>query len=196
VTVVGVTGGIASGKSAVLATLAELGAATIDADTVYHDLIVPGTELNRRLREEFGEQIALPNGEIDRRALAGIVFADPAKLARLDALTHPAVIREIERRINASTASVVAVDAVKLFESRMDRLCDQVWLVVTDRERQIERLMARNGLTRADAERRIDAQPIDPAKADLADAIIDNSGSRDDTRSQVLHLWSTLPKSH
>jgi dephospho-CoA kinase len=196
VTVVGVTGGIASGKSAVLATLAELGAETIDADTVYHDLIVPGTELNRRLRAEFGEGIALPNGEIDRRALAGIVFADPAKLARLDALTHPAVIAEIERRIAAFSAPVVAVDAVKLFESGMDRVCDQVWLVVVDRERQIERLMARNSVTRAEAERRVDAQPIDPNKAERADAVIDNNGAPEETRAQVLRLWSMLPKSH
>lgn len=195
VTVVGVTGGIASGKSAVLATLAELGAETIDADKVYHELIVPGTPLNQQLRAEFGEAIANPSGEIDRRALASIVFADPAELARLDALTHPAIIGEIERRIAASTAPVLAVDAVKLVESGMDRLCDRVWLVVVDRERQIERLMARNRLTRPEAERRVDAQPANQSKASRADAVIDNSGSPAQTRAQVLRLWSMLPKS-
>lgn len=191
--VIGVTGGIASGKSAVLAALAELGAETIDADVVYHELIEPGTDLNRRLRAEFGESIARPDGEIDRPALGAQVFADATKLARLDAVTHPAVIAEIEGRLADSSAAVVAIDAVKLFESGMDRLCDRVWLVTVDRERRIERLMARNDLTRAEAERRIDAQPDDPSKTARADAVIDNNGTPADARGAVRRLWDGLP---
>jgi dephospho-CoA kinase len=195
-TVIGVTGNIASGKSAVLAILAEHGAETIDADRVYHELIAPGLPLNEALRSEFGSEIAEPDGSIDRAALGRIVFSDRAALARLDALTHPAVMRDILARIAASRAPVVAVDAVKLIEGGMDRHCDRVWFVSIDRETQIERLMSRNGVTRDEAVRRIDA--IGPRRelAARADAVIDNSGSFEKTRAQVNALWrehATLP---
>jgi dephospho-CoA kinase len=193
VTVIGVTGNIASGKSTVLATLAELGAEVIDADHVYHELIVPGAPLNACLREAFGPGIAKSDGSIDRPALGRIVFSDPDALAMLDRLTHPAVDAEIRRRIAASSAPVIAVDAVKLFEGGLDRVCDAVWLVVTARDRQIERLAARNGFTVAEATRRVDAQPPLADKPLRADAVIDNSGSPEATRAQVLDLWSRIP---
>lgn len=192
-TVLGVTGGIATGKSAVLAMLAELGAETIDADKVYHDLIVPGSPLNGRLRAEFGLSIARPDGSVDRQALAGIVFNDHAAMKRLDAVTHPAIGAEITRRIGASAAPVIAVDAVKLFESGMSRRCDRVWLVVLDPERQLERLMARSRLSLAEAVRRVAAQPPLGDKPKRADVVIDNNGTPEETRAQVLRLWSELP---
>lgn len=194
VTVIGVTGNIASGKSTVLATLAELGAEVIDADRVYHALIVPGAPLNARLREEFGFGIVKTDGSIDRPALGRIVFSDPAALAVLDKVTHPAVDAEIRRRIAASRAPVIAVDAVKLFEGGLDRVCDVVWLVVTDRARQIERLASRNGMSIAEATRRVDAQPPLADKPLRANAVIDNNGSPEATRAQVLRLWTQLPK--
>lgn len=192
--VIGVTGGIASGKSMVLATLAGLGAETIDADRVYHELIRPGLPLNAELKAAFGPETTAPDGAIDRAALGRMVFSDPAALARLEALTHPAVIAEIERRIAASHAPAVAVDAVKLIESGMDRLCDQVWLVVVDRETQIERLTRRNGIARDEAVRRIDAHGSSPGLAARADALIDNNGSPAATHAQVERLWRELAK--
>jgi dephospho-CoA kinase len=185
----GLTGNIAVGKSTVLAMLADLGAATIDADAVYHELIVPDAPLWRALVDRFGWAIIAPDNTIDRRALGALVFADPTALAALDRLTHPAVIDEIERRLPTIAADVVVIDAVKLVESGLHERCHAWWLVVCDVEQQIRRLMARNGLDRAEAERRIAAQPPLLDKPALADRVIDNSGSLAETRSQVERGW-------
>jgi len=172
--------------------LAELGAATIDADTVYHDLIGPGSPLTHRLTTRFGPIIMKSDGSIDRRALADIVFADAEALADLDALTHPAVIAEIERRVTSLDAPVVAIDAVKLIESGMYRACDAVWVVVCDPEQQVARLMQRIGGSREEAERRVAAQPPIESKLALADVIIDNSGTREATTAQVATAWREM----
>jgi dephospho-CoA kinase len=191
-TVIGVTGNIASGKSAVLAIMAELGAETIDADQVYHELIAPDWPLNQALRSEFGPGIVKHDGAIDRAALGRVVFSDRAALARLDSLTHPAVMREVLTRIAASRARAVVVDAIKLIEGGMDRHCDRVWFVRVDRANQIERLISRNGISRDEAIRRIDAVGARPELEARADAVIDNSGSLETTRAQVEKLWREL----
>jgi len=190
--VIGVTGSIACGKSSVMRTLAALGAATIDADAVYHELIRPGEPLIAALAARFGSGIIAADGAIDRRALGAIVFSDPAALADLDALTHPAVTAELRRRIASATAPVVAVDAVKLIEGGFAPDCDRLWVVVCDEERQIERLAARNGLDRAEAARRVAAQPPLAGKLALADLVIDNSGSPAATAAQVRGAWASL----
>ena len=190
--VIGVTGNIACGKSLILSYLAELGAETIDADKVYHRLIEPQMPLWRALCDRFGPEIFRADGTIDRPALGKIVFSDPSALADLDALTHPAVVAEIRTMISRSAAPVVAVDAVKLTESGLDRDCDAVWLVSCEPDVAIERLMARNGLTHADAAARVAAQPDITAKRARADTIIDNSGGRESTREQVISAWSAL----
>jgi dephospho-CoA kinase len=146
------------------------------------------------IADRFGRDTIAEDGSIDRRALAGIVFADRQALADLDALTHPAVIAAVNERIAHSDAELIAVDAVKLIESGMADDCDSVWLVVCDPAVQKARLMARNGLTRAEAERRIDAQPDEPSKAARADAVIDNNGTPEETRAVVARLWDALPK--
>ena len=192
--VIGLTGNIACGKSTVLRLLAGLGAETIDADAVYHELIAPEAPLWRALRDRFGDSIVAPDGSIDRRALGGIVFADPAALADLDALTHPAVVAEIRRRIAMSESAVVAVDAVKLIESGLDATCDRVWIVTCGREQQIARLMARNGWSREEAERRVDAQPPLTPKLARADLVIDNRGAPEETRCQVEPAWDALAR--
>lgn len=183
--VIGVTGNIACGKSLVLATLAGLGAETIDADAVYHALIVPGAPLWEALRVRFGPGIIAADGAIDRAALGRIVFSDPDALAELDALTHPAVIAAIRERIGASRAETVALDAVKLIESGLDHDCDSVWIVTCDPEQAIARLMARNGISREDAAARMAAQPEIGPKLARADVVIDNRGTRDATEEQV-----------
>lgn len=194
--VIGVTGNIACGKSTVLRALAELGAQTIDADRVYHELIAPRMPLNDALVARFGPAIRAADGAIDRRALGALVFADMSALADLDRLTHPAVHAELTRRIAACRAPVLAVDAVKLVEAGLHRDCDAVWLVECTPEQQVERLMHRNGITRADAQRRIAAQPPLGPKRAAATTVIDNRGSEAGTRSQVVQLWrqrSILP---
>ncbi len=189
----GVTGGIASGKSTVMAILAELGAETIDADRVYHALIEPGRPLHRTLVERWGIGIVAPDGTIDRKALGRIVFGDPGELADLDRLTHPAIRREIDNRFEQSSAAVVAIDAVKLIESGHADSCDHIWLVVADPAIQIRRLIESRGLTLADAERRVAAQPDLAHRLSRSDVVIHNSGSLDQLRNQVAHAWQHLP---
>ena len=191
--VLGVTGNIASGKSTVVRILAEFGAQVIDADAVYHGLIVPDAPLWQSLRNRFGDRILAPDRRIDRRALGGIVFADPTALADLDTLTHPAVLAAIDAQVAASTAAVVVIDAVKLIESGHAAACDRVWLVVSDPARQVERLMSRNGLTQDEAERRVAAQPPLGPKLARADTVIDNNGTIEELRDQVETAWRALP---
>lgn len=186
---IGLTGDIACGKSTVLRMLADLGVETIDADAVYHDLIVPEAPLWRALRDRFGDRIVASDGTIDRRTLGAIVFADPAALADLDRLTHPAIVADVRGRITTSASPVVAVDAVKLIESGLDADCDQVWIVTCERGQQIARLMNRGRLSRDEAERRVDAQPLLAPKLARADVVIDNSGPIDETRRQVERAW-------
>jgi dephospho-CoA kinase len=185
-TVIGVTGGIATGKSTVLAILRDYGVATIDADAVYHLLVGPGGALVAPIVERFGDQVLGEDGEIDRRALAGIVFADRAALADLDRITHPTVIDAVERRIARASAPLVAVDAVKLIESGMHELCDAVWLVTCAPAVQKLRLMARGGMSSGDADLRLAAQPDEAFRRQHADVVLDNSGDRQSLRRQVV----------
>lgn len=187
--VIGLTGNIACGKSTVVAALVGMGAAAIDADTVYHELIEPGSELWRTLIARYGESIVGKDRRIDRRQLGSIVFTDARALAELDRLTHPAVVAEIQRRLAGMRGGVVVVDAVKLIESGLDVCCDQVWLVACSPEQQVQRLMARNNLSEEDARRRVTLQPDIGPKVRRADVTIDNSGTLADTARQVDRAW-------
>ncbi len=191
--ILGVTGNIASGKSTVTGLLAELGATVIDSDLVYRELAAPGTPLLARLAKRFGDEIVGDDGSLDRRRLGAIVFADPEALHDLDRITHPAVIAEVDQRVAAKTDGVVVLDAVKLIESGHADGCDAVWVVVTDPEEQVTRLMKRNSLSAEEARRRVAAQPPIGPKLARADLVIDNSGSRDETRKQVERAWRALP---
>jgi dephospho-CoA kinase len=156
--VIGVTGPIACGKSTVMRLLAERGAVTIDADLVYRDLVKPGMPLLATLVARFGPDILTDGGELDRRALGGIVFSDTDALADLDRITHPAISDEIEERVRKIDAPLVAIEAVKLSQAGVGRLCDETWLVTCDREVQLPRLMKRNGISEEEATRRIGSQ--------------------------------------
>lgn len=191
--VIGVTGNIACGKSLVLDTLAKLGAETIDADRVAHEVMAPGTPTAERVIAAFGEEIRGPDGGINRRALGAIVFRDPDKLALLDSLAHPPTVAAIRERVAASTAAVVAIDAIKLFEAGVAEDCDEVWVVTCTPEQQVERLMRRNGFDREEALRRIQAQPPQEEKVRRADRVIDNSGTVENTVAQVKAAWDALP---
>lgn len=190
--VLGVTGNIAVGKSTVLRKLAEHGAHTIDADLVYRELIEPGTPLLASLVDRFGPGIVAADGSLDRPALGAIVFSNPDALHDLDQLTHPAVIAEIDRRVAEVDEGVVVIDAVKLIESGHADHCDEVWLVVTDTETQVTRLMQRTILSEVEARRRVDAQPPVGPKVARADRVIDNSGSLDATMAQVTAGWREI----
>ncbi len=187
--VIGLTGNIACGKSVVLAVLRDLGAITIDADHVYHELIRPGEPLWRMLREHYGTSILAADETIDRLILGEMVFKDAAAMEMLDQLTHPAVVAAIRDRLATLSGAVVVIAAVKLVESGLDAEGEQLWVVVCDPEQQVDRLMARNRLSRGDALKRVRAQfPIE-AKAAGATVLIDNGGALADTRRQVEAAW-------
>lgn len=189
----GVTGNIASGKSTVSGMLRDLGATVIDSDLIYREMVGPGQPLLAQLAERFGEGIIADDGSLNRPALGAIVFSDPAALADLDRITHPAVIAEVDRRAHAVEHGVVVLDAVKLIESGHADSCDAVWLVETSTEEQVTRLMSRNTLPAEEARRRVNAQPpLEPKRA-RADLVIDNSGSLEHTRFQVEQAWRALP---
>ncbi len=191
--ILGVTGNIASGKSTVSGLLAELGATVIDSDLVYRELVGAGQPLLAVLADRFGPNIVAADGSLDRGALGSVVFADPAALAELDRLTHPAVIAEVDARVERVDGGVVVLDAVKLVESGHADRCDAVWVVVADPEVQVRRLMQRNGLPEQEARRRVESQPPLRTKLARADLVIDNNGTREDTREQVVQAWNRLP---
>jgi dephospho-CoA kinase len=193
----GLTGNIACGKSTVLSQLAELGAETIDADRVVHELLAPGEPVAAAIGDTFGPGVLTPEGAVDRRALGALVFADPAALARLEALTHPAVRERIAARVAAAAergAPTVVLDAIKLIEGGLADRCDAVWVVTCRPEQQLARLMARNGFGEEEARRRIAAQPPQAAKVARADLVIDNSGTIEATRAQVAVAWGRVPR--
>lgn len=191
--IIGITGNIACGKSLVTRTLNKLGAETIDADDVVREVSAVGTPAYRRIVEAFGPALVLPGGAIDRKRLGEIVFADPDALARLEAIVHPPVVETIRQRIGTSRSPVVVVDAIKLMESRLAAECDEIWVVTCDPEQQFQRLMARNGYSREQALHRIAAQPPQAQKIALADRIIDNTGSIEETIALVRSAAASLP---
>lgn len=190
--ILGVTGNIATGKSTVVKMLVARGAHHIDSDEVYRDLVQPGTPLLNDLRETFGDGVIAADGSLDRAALRAIVFNDADELARLDRITHPAVLAESDRRAFAIGDGVVVLDAVKLIESGHADVCDQVWLVTAPEEDQVRRLMERNSLDEIEARRRVNAQPPLGPKIARADVVIANDGSLEDLRHQVDAAWEAL----
>lgn len=172
--------------------LRQLGAGVIDADGLAHEAMRKGTAAYRELVRSFGDGILDEAGEIDRRKLGAIVFSDPQALARLDQAVHPAVVKRAGALVKASEEPVVVIEAIKLLESGVRELCDAVWVVTCPRDQQVRRLLEVRGLTREEAERRIDAQPKQEAKLAVADVIIDNGGKLESTRRQVEHHWRAI----
>jgi dephospho-CoA kinase len=196
--IIGLTGGIASGKTTTQRMLAELGALVLDADAIYHDLIRPAggapSPLASRVAARFPGVLG-PDGVLDRRALGARVFTDAGELAALDAITHPAVAAETQRRIVALAergALRVVYDVPLLFEAGLDHGTAGVIVVWVPREVQVARLMARDGLDRAAAEQRLAAQMSLDEKRRRARWVIDSSGSFEATRAQVARLWSEV----
>ncbi|XP_077171940.1 dephospho-CoA kinase domain-containing protein [Paroedura picta] len=196
---VGLTGGIASGKSTVAAVLRELGCAVVDADVIARQVVQPGFLAHQRIVCAFGPEILMESGEINREALGSIVFSQPEKRQLLNSFTHPEIQKEMLKQTLKYFVlgyRYVILDIPLLFETNtLTRFMKHTVLVYCDPPTQLSRLMRRNGLTQAEAEARIAAQlPLDQ-KAKMAGHIIDNSGSEEATRSQVLKLHSLLEDS-
>lgn len=193
--IIGLTGNIGTGKTTVLKMLRALGAFTIDADDVAHQVIQPGEPAHAQVVAAFGQEI-LENGSasIDRKRLAQIVFSDPNKLARLEYLIHPAIIARINAMAEAASEAVVVIEAIKLLEAGMAAtMCDQVWVVTSPVEQQIERLMKERGMSRAAALARLSSQSPQSFKVGQADVVIDNSGTLAELEQQVQAAWQRLP---
>ncbi|HKD76503.1 MAG TPA: dephospho-CoA kinase [Ktedonobacterales bacterium] len=187
----GITGNIATGKTTIGRMLLELGAARyIDADAIVHDLYRPGESIYEAVVQSFDPQILTPEGEIDRKALGEIVFHDGEQLRRLEAITHPAVTAAVAAQIMAAPSdAVVVIDAVKLLEGGTGKLCEAVWLIVCDLNEERRRLIADRGMSVAEADARLAAQPDNDARRPLVSEIIDNSGDISATRLQVQSAW-------
>ncbi len=194
--IIGLTGNIATGKSAVLKMLADLGAKTIDADALVHRLMKKGTPIWQAVVEDFGPDILTVEGEIDRARLGAIVFSQPAALRRLEAIVHPAVMAHTEELISQAEEAVVAIEAIKLIEAGMHHRCDALWVVTCAQEKQLARLIEQRGLSEKEARTRLAVQGSQADKLALADVIIDNSGSLQETRRQVELEWRKIPIIH
>ncbi|MEN6459791.1 MAG: dephospho-CoA kinase [Syntrophomonas sp.] len=182
---IGLTGGIASGKSTVAKALGELGALILNADTMAHEIMLPETQAWADVVEHFGEQVLNQDRTINRVVLGQIVFNQPERLKLLNQIVHPRIVERFQKDLDEirrnKPEAIVVMEIALLYESHMDRLCDEVWVVWVDRETQISRLMAREGINREDALKRIATQmPLDE-KAGRADRVLDNSHSIEET---------------
>jgi dephospho-CoA kinase len=193
VLLIGLTGGIGSGKSTVSACLAAKGAVIIDADAITRELQQPGTEVLAAMVERFGEQILTPDGALDRRAMADLVFNDPAALKDLGAIVHPAVGVEIARRLEAEldTDHLVVLDVPLLVESGRDDMAALV-VVDVDPEVAVVRLVEHRGMREADARARMARQVSREERLAKADLVIDNSGTPADLERRIDELWPRL----
>ena len=194
--IIGITGNIACGKTAVGHMLLELGAERyIDADAVVHKLYQNGRSIAVKVAEAFGPGVVASNGDIDRKMLGAIVFQDAEAMRRLEAIVHPAVGQAMADELASVTPSgIVIIDAVKLLEGGSGKFCQSKWMVVCPEELEFERLVARNRLNAEEAWKRIRAQPSVDERLPLVDEVIDNSGSLDDTRKQVAAAYERFCK--
>lgn len=191
---IGLTGGIASGKSTVAHMLKELGIPVIDADIIAREVVEIGEEAYVQIIETFGNDILQENGEIDRAKLGAIVFHDEEKRKQLNAIVHPAVRKKMmaqkEEYMNSGEQTVV-LDIPLLLESKLTHLVDKIMVVYVDESVQLERLMKRNGFSSEEAIARIRSQMPLAEKVAYADAVIDNNGTIEKTREQLLHILTT-----
>ncbi|HEV2583541.1 MAG TPA: dephospho-CoA kinase [Ktedonobacteraceae bacterium] len=185
--IIGVTGNIACGKTSVGQMLLEMGAERyIDADAVVHRLYQAGQAIAVQVAVTFGPAVMYADGSVNRAALGEVVFHDAALMQRLESIVHPAVGVAIAQELaEVSPTGIAIIDAVKLLEGGSAMFCQSKWLVICREEQELARLMARNQLSREEAEARLRAQPSVEARIRLVDEVINNGGSLDETRTQV-----------
>ena len=192
--VIGLTGGIGTGKSEVTRLLGSLGAVVINADQVGHEAYKPDSESWKEVVKAFGEAILRTNREIDRQKLGAIVFGDPDQLAKLNRIMHPRMARIVSDQLESLRVQgikVVVVEAALLFEAGWDSLVDEVWATDSPVEAVIERLQARNGMSAEEVLKRIDSQMDNSERLSRAHVIVDNGGNVADLESTVDRLWKT-----
>lgn len=192
---VGLTGGVASGKSAVAAKFAELGAVVIDADALARDVVAPGTPGLAAIKDSFGAGILLPDGSLDRKALGAIVFSDEPQRLKLNAIVHPLVRQAAnELREKAPAGALVVEDIPLLVESRQAEDFDAVIVVQAPQEERIRRMVEDRGWSVEDARSRMAAQATDEQRAAVADYVLENFGTLEDLQGRVAALYQQLTK--
>ena len=196
--VIGLTGGIGSGKTAVSAILQEQGAEILNADLVGHQVYEPDRPAYDDIVSEFGPHVVADDGTIDRKKLGPIVFADPAKLARLNAITHPRIKEDMRQRLAElarSGTQVAVLEAALLFDAGWDDLADEVWVTVVDAQTAARRTSERSGIPVEQVLERIQkAQMASDERVRRSDVVIDTSGVLEDTRRRTLDAWADLKR--
>jgi dephospho-CoA kinase len=190
--IIGLTGGIASGKSTVARLLERAGGVIIDADQLAREVVSPGEPAYLAIVAEFGEGILNSDRTLDRRSLGKIVFADPESRRRLERITHPAIAQLADKRLatlREAGTPVVFYMAPLLIEAGVTSRVDEVWVVYADRETQVARLMQRDGISRKEALQRLASQMSMTEKSTYGKVVIDNRGTPEETERQVKDIW-------
>ena len=191
-TSIGLTGNIATGKSAVMRLAAERGALTIDADRVVHELLDGDPAIQAAVAEAFGPEVRRADGRIDRAALGGLVFGDAERLRQLEALLHPAVRAEIARRVAAAGDRVVMIEAIKLLEGPLAAACDAIWVTACSPATQMARLRVCRGMDEAAALARVEAQAPQEEKIARANVVIRTDGLLREMEAQFEAAWQKI----
>ena len=189
--VIGLTGGIASGKSTVTQLLREQQITVLDADAIAWQLAQPDEALWQAYTERYGDRVLLPDRQLNRQAVADIVFAQPEEKQWMDGMAHPIIRDEIKKQLSAAAQAgerLLVLDVPLLYEAGWDDMVDQVWLVYVNRKVQLQRLMARNGYNLQEAQLRINAQMPMEEKRKRAQVVIDNNGTRQELETMVMGL--------
>ena len=190
--VIGLAGGIGSGKSEVARVLAELGAVVLDADKLGHEVYLPNTDGWREVVATFGEDVLLPSGEVDRRALGGKVFGNPEAMAKLNAIAHPRIRQKLAEGIEEQTrmgTHVVVMDAAILIEAGWTDLADEVWVATAPEAHVIQRLQARSNLTEEQIRSRMASQMSTEERVTHAHVVVSNDGDLEELQRKVKALW-------
>jgi len=193
--VIGLTGGIGSGKSTVSKFLAELGAVIIDADKIGHESYLPDTETWQKLVKTFGKEILANDNTIDRKKLGTLVFDNPEKLKQFNAIVHPPMFEIARKKIEESRkkqSKIIILDAPILFEANWAPLVDEVWVVAANEATVLRRAIARTGLPEEQIRARINAQMSNEERSKRAKVVIRNDGTTEDLRKQVKELWEQI----
>lgn len=196
--IVGLTGGIVGGKSTVASMFRDLGAKIVDVDKLGHSIILPHRSAWIKIVKLFGKDILRNDLTIERKKLGKIVFTNPTLLKKLNKITHPEIIKLIKREINLaknktnSQEKILIIDAALIYEAKIDKLMDKIIVVYINKDEQVKRLVKRNNLSKEETLQRIKSQMSMKEKVKIADYVIDNSNSLDETKKQVEKIWQSL----